>query len=65
MEKEIIETYHFNPSDFNYDGRRLSDGKSFRDVIKDFECIYSRQKFHPHVFKDNADLGSDTINTIH
>ena len=37
MENEIIETYHFNPSDFNYDGRRLSDGKSFRDVIKDFE----------------------------
>ena len=39
--------------------------KTISDVIKDFECIYSRQKFHPHVFKDNADLGSDTINTIH
>ena len=39
--------------------------KTISDVIKDFECIYSRQKFHPHVFKDNADLGRDTIKAIH
>ncbi len=26
MEKEIIETYAFNPEDY-YDGRRKSDGK--------------------------------------
>lgn len=30
MEKEIIETYAFNPEDY-YDGRRKSDGKTFRD----------------------------------
>ena len=29
MEKEIIETYAFNPEDY-YDGRRKSDGKTFR-----------------------------------
>ncbi len=39
--------------------------KTISDVIKDFECIYERQKFHPHVFKDNADPGRDTIHTIH
>lgn len=39
--------------------------KTISDVIKDFECIYERQKFHPHVFKDNTAPGRDTINTIH
>ena len=28
--------------------------KTISDVIKDFECIYERQKHHQHVFKDNA-----------
>ena len=28
--------------------------KTISDVIKDFECIYERQKYHQHVFKDNA-----------
>ena len=37
MEKEIIESYYFAPSDFNHNGRRLSDGKTFRDIVKDFE----------------------------
>ena len=37
MEKEIIETYYYKPSDFSYDGRRISDGKTFRDFIKEFE----------------------------
>ena len=37
MEKEIIETYYFKPFDFNHEGRRIDDGKTFRDVIKDFE----------------------------
>lgn len=36
MEKEIIETYAFNPEDY-YDGRRKSDGKTFRDEVKVFE----------------------------
>ena len=29
--------------------------KTISDVIKDFECIYERQKYHQHIFKDNAD----------
>jgi len=36
-EKEITETYYFVPSDFNERGRRISDGVTFRDVVKDFE----------------------------
>lgn len=37
MEKEISETYSFNPDDFNEKGRRKSDGLSFRDLIKEYE----------------------------
>jgi len=36
-EKEIAETYYFVPSDFNEKGRRISDGMTFRDVVKEFE----------------------------
>lgn len=37
MEKEIIETYYFNPADFDERGRRYTDGVSFRDVVKEYE----------------------------
>lgn len=37
MEKELYKTYYFNPADFDKMGRRKSDGKSFRDVVKEFE----------------------------
>lgn len=37
MEKEIIENYSFNPLDYDESGRRKDDGKTFRDVVKDFE----------------------------
>ena len=37
MEKEIIETYYFNPTDFDERGRRYEDGVSFRDVVKEYE----------------------------
>ena len=37
MEKEICETYRFVPSDYDELGRRKDDGKTFRDVVKDFE----------------------------
>lgn len=37
IEKEISETYSFNPDDFNEKGRRKSDGLSFRDLIKEYE----------------------------
>ena len=37
MEKEISETYSFRPVDFDEKGRRISDGVTFRDVVKEFE----------------------------
>ena len=46
MEKEIIETYYYNPSDFNQDGSRKSDGKTFRDYIKECEIILLLIKYN-------------------
>ena len=37
MEKEIYKTYYFAPADYDNRGRRKSDGKTFRDVVKEFE----------------------------
>lgn len=37
MEKELYKTYYFNPADYDDRGRRKSDGKTFRDVVKEFE----------------------------
>ena len=37
MEKEIYKTYYFDPADYDNRGRRKSDGKTFRDVVKEFE----------------------------
>ena len=59
MEKEIIETYYFNPSDFNHEGRRLNDGKTFRDVIKDFERDFHFR--HPTEFALNLYANSNTM----
>ena len=35
IEKEISETYYHDPNDYTENGKRISDGISFRDVIKD------------------------------
>ena len=37
MEKELCKIFYFNPVDYDNRGRRKSDGKTFRDVIKEFE----------------------------
>ena len=37
MEKELYKTYYFNPADYDNRGRRKIDGKTFRDVVKEFE----------------------------
>ena len=37
MEKELYKTYYFAPADYDKRGRRKSDGKTFRDVVKEFE----------------------------
>ena len=47
MEKELYKTYYFSPADYDDRGRRKSDGKTFRDVVKEFEYdfhnIYSTE----------------------
>lgn len=30
-------------------------GKTIQEVIKDFECLYAKQKFHQHIFKDTPE----------
>lgn len=42
MEFELSETYRFNPSEYDANGRRIKDGVSFRDVIKEFEMDFHR-----------------------
>ena len=37
MEKELYKIYYFDPADYDNRGRRKSDGKTFRDVVKEFE----------------------------
>ncbi len=59
MEKEIIETYYYNPSDFNQDGRRKSDGKTFRDFIK--ECEIDFHTRHSTEYALNLYANSQTM----
>lgn len=40
MEKEISETYYYNPNDYDEKGRRRSDGMTFRDIIKEYEIDF-------------------------
>ena len=37
MEKELDKIYYFDPADYDNRGRRKNDGKTFRDVVKEFE----------------------------
>lgn len=37
MENEYYKNYYFIPADYDSKGRRKSDGKTFREVVKDFE----------------------------
>lgn len=43
MEKEICETYPFDPEDFNEQGRRKSDNLSFRELVMEFEIDFHRR----------------------
>ena len=42
MEFEISETYRFNLSEYDSNGRRVKDGVGFRDVVKEFEVDFHR-----------------------
>ena len=59
MEKEISETYNYKPSDFNQDGRRKSDGKTFRDFIK--ECEIDFHTRHSAEYAHNLYANSQTM----
>lgn len=59
MEQEITETYTFNPQDY-LDGLRVMDGKSFREVVKEFEY-----NFHLLHSCEYADLLYANAATMH
>lgn len=58
MEQEIAETYTFNPKDY-HDGLRETDGKSFRDVIKEFK--YDFHNRHSSEYALNLYANSATM----
>ena len=37
MENECYKNYSFIPAEYDSRGRRMCDGKTFRDVVKEFE----------------------------
>jgi len=44
---EIKETYYFSPRDFDINGKRVSDGTPFREILKEFEYdFHSRHSNH-------------------
>ena len=60
MEKEIIENYSFNPLDYDESGRRKDDGKTLRDVVKDFEHDFHNR--HSTEYALNLYANSRTMN---
>lgn len=61
MEHEITETYSFNPKDY-HDGLRETDGKSFRDVVKDFERDFHNR--HRNEYALNLYANSFTMHLL-
>lgn len=59
MEKEISETYYFNPDSYDERGRRLNDGITLRDVIKGFERNF--HKVHSTQFATNLYANLQTM----
>ncbi len=60
MEKEIIETYHFNPDD--YVAGKMSDGTTFRDRVKDFERDFHSR--HSCEYAYNLYANSSTMHLL-
>ena len=61
MELEIIETYTFDPEDY-YCGLRKKDGKTFRDVVKEFE--YDFHNRHSCEYALNLYANSATMHIL-
>lgn len=62
MEKEICETYPFNPEDFNEHGRRKSDNLSFRELVMQFEIDFHR--LHSTEYAMNLYCNSRTMRLL-
>ena len=62
IEKEISETYYFNPGDFNESGRSIRDGGTFRDLIKDYEKDFHNR--HTTEYALNLYGNSQTMNLL-
>ena len=61
MEQEITETYTFNPEDYR-DGRRKTDDKTFREVVKDFERDFHQR--HRDDYALNLYANSSTMRLL-
>jgi len=55
-------TYYFKPTDFNEKGRRISDGMTFRDVVKEFERDFHER--HSAEYALNLYANSQTMNLL-
>ena len=62
IENEITETYYFKPTDFNEKGRRISDGMTFRDVVKEFERDFHER--HSTEYALNLYANSQTMDLL-
>ena len=62
MEKEISETYYYNPADFDNQGRRVSDGTTLREVIKEFERDF--HQVHSSEYALNLYASSQTMGLL-
>lgn len=61
MEQEITENYTFNPDDY-HDGQRKVDGKTFREVVKEFERDFHRR--HRDAYALNLYTNSATMHLL-
>lgn len=61
MEQEILETYTFNSEDYR-NGVRKADGKTFRDVVKEFE--YDFHNRHSSEYALNLYANSATMHLL-
>ena len=62
IEKEISETYYFDSSNFDGNGRRLDDGMTFRDLVKNYEHDFHDKHSSEYAF--NLYANSKTMNLL-
>ena len=62
IEKEISETYYHNPNDYTEKGKRIGDGISFCDVIKECERDFHRK--HSTEYALNLYANSKTMKLL-